>query len=616
MRLLGVPLSMLAANCAATLVIFILMFLPAIADFGNTAIGTEDIQFFAWLFWHYGNSVDSLGNPLYADEIFHPYGISLVPTTTTPLQALVSLVLPGTMLGKITILQLLSYLLGGIFSFALAYRFCKSFLPSMAASFTYNFSIFHFEKAIHHLNYNMAFAFLPLFFISYFSMSQKPKRNEIALVSLSLLLIALNELTTAIMCGFIVFLDIFYKYSKESNVRLFTVRNVVAVAFAVAVALLLTEGFVLFGAPAFLIYVIPPLIPMAAMLLIAGDGNLLGREKESSQFSAMAIAAVPAALFMAVLALQPVYDFALDSTAANLLRYPIAAEYLFMPSGFMLLSEITGSLETQSEHGIYLGLGTLALIASSFLIKGAGKDEGYFRSWFLLSLLFAFPIVVVFGFAAGFSPFIAQLMFPLMGVQRVSARFVMFALVFLAPLTAVFFERIFRGKKYGMLILALLTIGTVAERWPSTGELEFTASIPEFYNGMEGSVFLYPNFNYHTLLEEIYAQSVHGNELSYGTVSRFPTGGNPLYDFYQDIYLQYKNGTSPSEVAVESAEFAKGKYDYVVVQKRSCENPDCFFRKFSQMDVSGIRTALESELGKPVFEDGKILVYSAKADSQ
>ena len=552
MRLLGVPINMLAANCAATLIIAILMFLPAIQDFGNTVIGTEDIQFFAWLFWHYENSLESLSSPLYADEIFHPYGISLVPTTTAPLQALLYLLLPGSALGKITLLQLSSYLLAGVFSFALSYRYCKSFLPSMAASFTYNFSVFHFEKAVHHLNYNMAFAFLPLFFLAYLGMSERPKRREIVFVSISLLLVALNELSTAIMCGFIVFLDIYRRYSKESGVELFTVRNVLAFALSIAAALLVSEALVLFAMPALAVYVIPSLIPLAAMTLILGKDNLAGLERKMRRFSSMALAALPAAAFMALMALQPFYEFALDSTAASLLKYPVPLEYLFMPSGFMLLSQITGSLESYSEHGIYLGLGVVALIASSIIIKGAGDEEEYFRNWFLLSLLFAFPVMVVFGFAAGFSPLIPQLMFPLLGVQRVSARFVMFALVFLAPLTAVFFERIFRGKKYGMLILALLTIGTVAERWPSTGGLEFRADIPQFYQDVNGTIFLYPNFNYHTLLEEVYAQSVHGNALSYGTVSRFPTGGNPVYDFYQDIYLQYRNGTGLGAVAGES----------------------------------------------------------------
>lgn len=616
MRLLGVPINMLAANCAATLIIAILMFLPAIQDFGNTVIGTEDIQFFAWLFWHYENSLESLSSPLYADEIFHPYGISLVPTTTAPLQALLYLLLPGSALGKITLLQLSSYLLAGVFSFALSYRYCKSFLPSMAASFTYNFSVFHFEKAVHHLNYNMAFAFLPLFFLAYLGMSERPKRREIVFVSISLLLVALNELSTAIMCGFIVFLDIYRRYSKESGVELFTVRNVLAFALSIAAALLVSEALVLFAMPALAVYVIPSLIPLAAMTLILGKDNLAGLERKMRRFSSMALTALPAAAFMALMALQPVYEFALDSTAASLLKYPVPLEYLFMPSGFMLLSQITGSLESYSEHGIYLGLGVVALIASSIIIKGAGDEEEYFRNWFLLSLLFAFPVMVVFGFAAGFSPLIPQLMFPLLGVQRVSARFVMFALVFLAPLTAVFFERIFRGKKYGMLILALLTIGTVAERWPSTGGLEFRADIPQFYQDVNGTIFLYPNFNYHTLLEEVYAQSVHGNALSYGTVSRFPTGGNPVYDFYQDIYLQYRNGTGLGAVAGESAAFAKGRYDYVVVQKRTCENPDCFLREFREMNINGIRAVLGKELGKPVFEDDKILVYSAEADSQ
>ena len=64
----------------------------------------------------------------------------------------------------------------------------------------------------------------------------------------------------------------------------------------------------------------------------------------------------------------------------------------------------------------------MSLIALSFLLKGAGKEEVRFRDLMLLSLLFAFPIVIVGNQLIAGSPFFPQTMFPMLSVLRVPAR--------------------------------------------------------------------------------------------------------------------------------------------------------------------------------------------------
>ncbi len=318
MNILTVPLRSLAVHSMVTLFFTLLIFLPGIVDFGNTAIASEAI---------------------------------------TPWQ------IPFTgILESITIIQIASYLLGGIFSFALAYMFSKSFLPSMTASFAYNFSILHFEGAVFDPGYLLAFAFVPLFFVFYFQISKK----RIGWFSVSLFLVALGDLAVAALCGFVVFLDMFMKDSKKG-----------------------------------------PALALLAFL----------------------------ALFFSALQIPE------KTVDVEMLG-------IFMPSEFMMMSLITGGI---AGAGIYLGLGVMSLVGSSILIKGAQKDERYFLGWFLFSL-FLFLLIIL---ASMFAPF-----------QQLSVGFVLMALVFLTPLTALFFERIFRKEKYGAIVVVLLAVGSIIERWP------------------------------------------------------------------------------------------------------------------------------------------------------
>src|SRR5512143_212276 len=160
-RLLGAPLGHLALCLAISGLMAGAFFYPAIAGFGHAMIGVEDMKLFVWLFWHYDNAFTKGTDPLSAPEIFYPSGISLARTSLIPMLTLAYHVLPAAwgVPGKITAIQLLTFLLGGVFSFALCYRFARSFVPAMAGSVAYNFSMFHLQAAIHHLNYASAMPF-------------------------------------------------------------------------------------------------------------------------------------------------------------------------------------------------------------------------------------------------------------------------------------------------------------------------------------------------------------------------------------------------------------------------------------------------------------------------
>jgi hypothetical protein len=324
MRFLGAPLDFLAAHSMATMIFVAMIFFPAIAGFGTVAV--------------FGGGMAPLEIPL------------------------------AGIVGSITIIQLLSYLLGGIFSFALAYFFSKSFLPSVAASFAYNFSLIHFEGAVTDPGYAMALAFVPLFFLSYFSVSGKSGAEGKALFSGSLLVVGLGSVGLAGLCGLFVFLDML---SKSTNVK----RGIVLACLAFLALILSALG-------------------------LSGSGA------------------------------------------------KVEMAGIFVPSGLMLISLVTGGI---AGAGIYLGLGVTALVGSSMLVRGASGEEKRFLGWFLLSILFFLLILLAGRFA------------PLSGL---AVSFVLMALVFLTPLTALFFKRIFSGNEFAPAILILIIIGSVIERWP------------------------------------------------------------------------------------------------------------------------------------------------------
>jgi hypothetical protein len=571
-KILDVPVREIAASVLLTSLITAMIFLPAITNFGNVLFGQHDMYFFLWMFWHFENSLDSGANPFFASEIFHPYGISLALSTTAPFQSLTYWLLPDQwgILGKATFLQILSFVLGGFFSFVMVYRFTKSALPSMAGSIIYNFSPFHIEKALEAPNYSMAMPFVAMFFIFYYdSLGKKDRKAGIlAALSLSLLLIALNELTVAIMAGFIVFIDIFIRYMHDSRLRIVSFENS-AIAF---IASLSSAGLFVFllesGAPAIMTYTLPPLIFLsAAIFLILGPNNLIKSEKRNGHLRLMALCAIPVFIYIVILGMQPAYKFAEEDWGGRLRFYSKPVEYIFFPSELQEISKagLIDGLGELTNAGVYLGPVLLLLLLLSFWGRAAG-EEVYFRNLFLVCIFFSFPLLITRSEILTPTPFLAQPLFPMMAVLRESSRFIMFGLLFLSVAAGLLIKRIAEprgnaGRFASLLLIALL----IGERWPAMQDFVFDSSVPEFYGDLSADPadrsILIANFDYGSLLREVYYQTIHGKKLSYGFVSRFPIE-EPLASL--GTYEMQGSGTSTDAVADLAL---KSGYDYVVVHK-------------------------------------------------
>lgn len=620
MRILGVPAAELALCFLISTVLTALFFLPALSDFGHVLLGKEDIQFCMWVFWHYGQSAAHGTNPLSAPEIYYPYGISLAASTIMPFQGVLYLLLPEGwgVFGRVTVLQVLAFVLGGPFSFALAYRFTKSFMPSLTGSFIYNFSAFHFEKALHHLNYNMAMPFVALFFLCYYdALAQRPKGRRHLWLALSLLLVALNELTVAIMVGFIVFIDILIRYAHASRVSLLSMRSMLTLGGAAMLSLLLFEVSSAAHLPEMFIYVVPGALFVAACLFaVLGKDNFIRCEIAGEFLVSMAVCAIPVLGYVALLALHGSYAFQPESVLVNALIHATSAEFVLLPSQLQQVSHLGlfQGIQSGSEAGIgvYLGPVVLLLLLASWLLPKSSDEEKRVRNIAFICLLFSFPLIVVGSNLIMVTPFLAGQLFPLLGFLRVQSRFVMLALLFISLAAALFSARLLAGRKNGMAMAAGLAMLVLAASWPALGSFIFDMHVPEFYLNLSKtpqnrSLFLYPDLDHPTLLKEDYYQTLHGKRLSYGTLSRFPAGTKPLFSLYLE------DNVTPKEVVQVVRSLG---YDYVVVHKLECtEGHGCFdgyFTPIPAFRLDWIREEMGKEFGDEVYEDGAIMVYDAK----
>jgi len=612
----GTPIRYVIANLFITILITLAIFYPAIHSFGTTLIGTEDISLFLWIFWHYENTLDHGGNPLFAEEIFYPHGISLSRSSTTPFQSIIYWLLPDgwNAFGKITFLQMLSYILGGTFSFLLVFHFARSFYPSFFGSTLFNFSVYHFEKFIHHLNYAMAFPLLALFFLFYFITLKNKSRTNIIVLSFSLFILFLNEITVGLMASFIIFLDLIRRYSRYSGVALFTPKNALLFSFGIVASIIVYLFSFYLSLPPLVTYILPPIPFIFTCIYAIGLRNFYFAEKNKGFFRMLLLAAVPVFVFLVFIFIQPSYSFEPDNVPYNLFQFSTPLEYLIMPSDLQLISKFgfIEGLPVRSDLGVYLGFSVLTILILSLVIRGGSEEEIYFRDFFFISLLFSFPLLRIDQYFFAFTPFIAQTLFPMLPVLRVPSRFIIFSLLFLSIVAGLLIKRLLSYKSFNWKpIIAFITLLFFLEHWPATGLFVFDGSVPEFYNGLaerlnNESIFIYPNLNYEILLKELYYQTVHNKQISWGVISRSPTENNEFLGLYS---IYYSNSSDPDNVADFIT--SSGHYNYIVVQKQTCFER-CFYGEFdeyNQTEADKIRSVLSRRFGQPIFRDGKIEVY-------
>jgi hypothetical protein len=107
-----------------------------------------------WNLWWVRQSVLSLKNPYWTNNIYYPYGADLMVHTLSPLAGILTIPIQLT-LGLVfsyNLLIILSFVLGGFGAYLLAYHITKSRVASFFAGLVFAFSSYHFAWSFGHLN--------------------------------------------------------------------------------------------------------------------------------------------------------------------------------------------------------------------------------------------------------------------------------------------------------------------------------------------------------------------------------------------------------------------------------------------------------------------------------
>lgn len=177
-------------------VCFVLLTYPLITTFSTELwTGSPDGWQMLWSFWWVQEALTNLHqSPFHTFFIHYPYGISLWTHALTLFNSMSALALSPflSLLESYNLLLLLSFVLGGLTAFWLAFAVTRAYTPSLIAGYLFTFSFYHFAHARAHLNLT-AIQWLPLFVLCWYLFLQKPSRRLGAAVALALWLVTLCD---------------------------------------------------------------------------------------------------------------------------------------------------------------------------------------------------------------------------------------------------------------------------------------------------------------------------------------------------------------------------------------------------------------------------------------
>lgn len=159
------------------LVVFCLYTYPLILDFpthffADQGDGLQNV----WNIWWVNKAVSELRQlPWHTSWLHYPSGVSLLGSTLNPFNGFLGIVLLKflTLVEVHNSIVILSFVLGGVTAFWLAYYLTGSYGASMIAGFIFTFSNYHFAHAEGHLQL-VSLEWLPLFVLCWHVVLKRP----------------------------------------------------------------------------------------------------------------------------------------------------------------------------------------------------------------------------------------------------------------------------------------------------------------------------------------------------------------------------------------------------------------------------------------------------------
>lgn len=157
--------------------LFAVMTWPAVLSGGDRLLGGDGDSFvYVWNIWWVRTAALDLGQSWWHTlYLHHPEGATLIGHSLNPISGMLGLVVSGWNPAQIYNLELvLSFVLGGVFAFLLAYREAGHWGGALVGGFVFAFSGYHFAHAQGHLCLT-SLHLLPLSALAWLSFLERPR---------------------------------------------------------------------------------------------------------------------------------------------------------------------------------------------------------------------------------------------------------------------------------------------------------------------------------------------------------------------------------------------------------------------------------------------------------
>lgn len=208
--------------CAASVVLT----WPAVRDFSSHFFsdGDDGLQT-VWNFWWLRRAWEQGSSPLQTDMLYAPFGVPLLAHTLSLINTAPAAVLgAGLSLQQVYNLAFLaSFVLSGVFAFALAWRLCGSFVGAFLSGYAFAFCAYRFAHAVGHLNL-ITTQWLVLFLLTWVIFLEKRTYLTAGASALSLWLVFFGDyyyFFYAVLAGGLVFLVDWCLRGRAMEVRAF-----------------------------------------------------------------------------------------------------------------------------------------------------------------------------------------------------------------------------------------------------------------------------------------------------------------------------------------------------------------------------------------------------------
>jgi len=482
---------------------FVMTF-PLILKMGRFIPGfssTDEPYGSLWYWWWLKFCLKNWINPLHCGYLAAPQGVGM-PFSVYPIWTGILLILNlvSNEIFTYNLQVISSFVLSGVFMYALVFYISKNKFVSLFSGIIYAFSPYHFVRSWQHLGLAQI-QFLPLYLLALFKLAEKPRLRRIILLALSFFLVASFDFYYAYFAGVISLVFIlFLLLKKRFTPKLAVIRGIV-------LALLLGGGL--------------------TVLVLLPIKNMVISGYTKSEASAWSVR-------------KPFED--LFSQSAKPLSYLLPASTQPVFGGFtesFIGTEIYG--DSLTEHTLYLGW--IPLILAIYAIRrwrrkrggpqdtGAGLERADFYTGYFLLLaagawLFSQPPWWQIGSLRLYMP--SFFMYKIFPMFRAYCRFgivVMLAVAILGGKGLLLVLERIRGTVGKALLTGIFCLLVLFEfwSWPPYKVIELS-SVPGVYH----------------LLKEL------PQDIIIAEYPLDPDSPNEIYKFYQTVHQKRMiNGSIP-----------------------------------------------------------------------